>query len=78
MQNCADTSTKAETSQMKTGIPGKSNVQLTEDPREKWDYVGGCEWTGTYDEDGWPQDTDWGHESKYGNKRFGKGRLEHM
>ena len=48
------------------------------DPKKEWDYVGGCEWTGTYDEDGWPQDTDWGHESKYGNKRFGKGRLGHM
>ena len=48
------------------------------DPKKKWDYVGVCEWTGTYDEDGWPQDTAWGHESKYGNKRFGKGRLGHM
>ncbi len=48
------------------------------DPKKEWDYVGVCEWTGTYDEYGWPQDTDWGHESKYGNKRFGKGRLGHM
>ena len=47
-------------------------------PKREWDYVGVCEWTGTYDEDGWPQDTNWGHESKYGNKRFGKGRLGHM
>lgn len=47
-------------------------------PKREWDYVGVCEWTGTYDEDGWPQDTEWGHESKYGNKRFGKGRLGHM
>ena len=41
-------------------------------PKKEWDYVGICEWTGTYDTEGWPQDTNWGHESKYGNKRFGK------
>jgi hypothetical protein len=36
------------------------------------------DWTGSDDDEGWPQDTDWGHESKYGNKRFGKGRMGHM
>ena len=41
----------------------------------EWDYVG-IDWsTGAYDTAGWPQDLNWGHESKYGTKRFGK-RLE--
>ncbi|MAO76173.1 MAG: hypothetical protein CL699_07760 [Chloroflexi bacterium] len=39
---------------------------------EKWDYVGVCEWSGSYDTTGWPQDLNWGHESKYGTKQFGK------
>lgn len=39
---------------------------------KEWDYVGICEWTGSWDEEGWPQNLNWGHESKYGNKRFGK------
>lgn len=38
----------------------------------EWDYVG-IDWsTGAYDTAGWPQDLNWGHESKYGTKRFGK------
>ena len=38
----------------------------------EWDYVG-IDWsTGSYDTTGWPQDLNWGHESKYGTKRFGK------
>jgi len=42
------------------------------EPVKEWDYVGICEWTGSWDEEGWPQNLNWGHESKYGNKRFGK------
>ena len=38
----------------------------------EWDYVGICEWTGSCDADGWPQDLNWGHESKCGTKQFGK------
>ena len=45
---------------------------MVKDPAKEWDYVGICEWTGAWDEAGWPQNLNWGHESKYGNKRFGK------
>ena len=46
------------------------NAMVKESAKE-WD-VGICEWTGSRDEEGWPQNLNWGHESKYGNKRFGK------
>lgn len=45
---------------------------MVKDPAKEWDYVGICEWTGSWDSEGWPQNLNWGHESKYGNKRFGK------
>ncbi len=45
---------------------------MVKEPAKEWDYVGICEWTGSWDEEGWPQNLNWGHESKYGNKRFGK------
>tara|TARA_B100000242_G_scaffold290230_1_gene261331 strand:- start:886 stop:1368 length:483 start_codon:yes stop_codon:yes gene_type:complete len=38
----------------------------------EWDCVD-IEWSsGSYDTADWPEDLNWGHESKYGTKRFGK------
>ena len=85
MQNHLYSSTISQVTSMKSDEATRTNrstlkpkVQQFENPREKWDYVGVCEFTGSYDADGWPQDDEWGHENKYGNKRFGKGRLGHM
>ena len=34
--------------------------------------------TSTDDTKNYTHNRDWGHDTKYGNKRFGKGRLGHM
>ncbi len=44
---------------------------------ERWDYIPLSFNDDSWCTSSWSQDPRWGHESKYGNKRFSKSRLAH-